>query len=132
VNRKAESPQEWLLDQSEAAFESNGQSTAGNGHSGEDAARWLVAPAPGAPAPTLDQIEEEPRESEGTEENGAAPDQIGDLGELEQLAQIQRIEISVLVRRVEELESELAAAKRDAASAKGRATRAERSARKGS
>lgn len=67
---------------------------------------------------------------EPTESNGAAPraNDAPDLSEIEELAELQKIEISVLVNRVEELEEELRATRKEAANAKRQATRAKKTA----
>jgi hypothetical protein len=44
--------------------------------------------------------------------NCAGPERPSEVNELKELAELQRTEISVLVRRIQELESELGAAKK--------------------
>jgi hypothetical protein len=60
--------------------------------------------------------------------NGRAWTPASEQGQVEELAELRRIEISALVRRVEELESELSEAKKAAANAKRLATRAKKAA----
>jgi hypothetical protein len=106
--------QPWLL---EATETENGERRRVIG----EARKWLLDPGTAVEPPRKTRSER--FEQEG---NGRAPNEAAELRELEGLAEIQKIEISVLVRRVEELESELSAAKREAANAKREATRAKK------
>jgi hypothetical protein len=113
----------WLVDQSPPA--SNGW----RGSDSTTAVQWLVDPdQSGGPKKQTDEEVMQSVASRGA--NGRGTFGQGEpgvsLGRLEEQADVRRIEISALVRRVAELEAELATAKKDAANAKRQATLARR------
>jgi hypothetical protein len=111
-------------------------SGAGGKKTSAKAESWLPAsmgPAEPAPRPDVAAPAKSGGKRNGAELRGRTPNGSGwqpafHSGNAEELAEIQRIEISVLVRRVEELESELSATRREVANAKRQATRAKKAA----
>src|SRR5215210_2346962 len=86
---------------------SNGTSSGGplGGETSPDPAQWLPPGAEPLESPTFSQSPE-------TDASRGWQTQIPDLDDPTQLVEIQKTEIAVLVRRIEELERELAAARK--------------------
>lgn len=131
IHQSVTAAEDWLPkeDQAKSRREAGEQGSTASPEISTEAQQWLPDSERSAPPQDLAEARGErdarngsgPREPAKVDQGGY--DEASHLSRVEELAEQQRIEISVLVRRVEELESELSATRKEAPNAKREARR---------